>query len=34
MFVIPNENATTDPAADPHPCPTETPISFAALIKS
>ena len=32
--VIPRAYATTEPAAEPRPGPTETPISLAALMKS
>ena len=34
ILVIFKQYATTEPAADPRPGPTETPISLAALIKS
>ena len=34
ILVIPRAYATTEPAADPLPGPTDTPISLAALIKS
>ena len=34
IFVIHKQYATTDPAADPRPGPTETPKSRATLMKS